>query len=85
MNLTQTLPHTLELFKEQKKARVEHIITPHRKGRVFYEGTYWPARMYQVADAAIADYVLDVSSWVTVIGRQGLTLLVVPPLSSMGA
>jgi membrane protein implicated in regulation of membrane protease activity len=80
MNLTQTLPHTLELFKEQKKARVEHTITPQRKGRVFYEGTYWPARLYSVADGAIADYALDVSSWVTVIGRQGLTLLVVPLL-----
>ena len=37
------LPHTVELFKEQKKARVEHTITPSVKGRVFYEGTYWPA------------------------------------------
>ncbi|MGF1568602.1 MAG: NfeD family protein [Nodosilinea sp.] len=73
------LTHTIELFKAQKAARVEHTITPRAKGRVFYEGTYWPARVYQAADAARADYAFDVSSWVTVIGRQGLTLLVVPP------
>lgn len=76
------LTHTVELFKAQKTARVEHAITSQVRGRVFYEGTYWPARVYQVADAAIADYALDVSSWVTVIGRQGLTLLVVPIMSA---
>jgi len=77
------LPHTVELFKEQKKARVEHTITPSVKGRVFYEGTYWPARVYRATDAAVADYAMDVSTWVTVIGRQGLTLLVVPQITSM--
>ncbi|NJL46597.1 MAG: hypothetical protein HC929_02630 [Leptolyngbyaceae cyanobacterium SM2_5_2] len=76
------LTHTIELFKEQKTARVERAITPRDKGRVFYEGTYWPARVYNGGDAFLADFALDVSSWVTVIGRQGLTLLVVPAMST---
>ncbi|WOD38939.1 NfeD family protein [Nodosilinea sp. E11] len=73
MNLT----HTLELFDTPKPARVECPITAQLKGRVFYEGTYWPARLYEAA--ADASSALAVSSWVTVVGRQGLTLLVSPP------
>jgi hypothetical protein len=38
MNLT----HTLELFDTPKAARVDCPITAQLKGRVFYEGTYWP-------------------------------------------
>jgi membrane protein implicated in regulation of membrane protease activity len=72
------LTHTVELFKEPKTARVERTITARLKGRVFFEGTYWPARVYETAEGLVGDYALDVSSWVTVIGRQGLTLLVVP-------
>jgi membrane protein implicated in regulation of membrane protease activity len=72
------LTHTIELFKKPKTARVERTITARLKGRVFFEGTYWPARVYEAADGTISDYAFDVSSWVTVIGRQGLTLLVVP-------
>lgn len=75
------LAHTIELFKEHKPARVEHPITHHAKGRVFFEGTYWPAKLYASGGSALADYALDVSSWVTVIGRQGLTLLVIPTWS----
>lgn len=79
------LTHTIELFKEQKTARVERAITTRDKGRVFYEGTYWPARVYNGGDTSLADFALDVSSWVTVIGRQGLTLLVVPAMSAVCA
>jgi membrane protein implicated in regulation of membrane protease activity len=68
----------IELYKEPKTARVERMITPRLGGRVFFEGTYWPARLYDRANTMLEDYVMDVSSRVTVIGRQGLTLLVVP-------
>jgi membrane protein implicated in regulation of membrane protease activity len=75
MNLT----HTLELFDTPKPARVELPITAQDKGRVFYEGTYWPAQLYPTE--AGATYALAPSSLVTVIGRQGLTLLVSPPVT----
>ncbi|MEA5449401.1 NfeD family protein [Leptolyngbya sp. CCNP1308] len=76
MNLT----HTLELFETPKTARVERPITAQLEGRVYYEGTYWPARIYEgVIDVGIA---LAPSSWVTVVGRYGLTLLIVPPLGT---
>ncbi|MGB3201059.1 MAG: NfeD family protein [Nodosilinea sp.] len=76
MNLT----HTLELFDQPKAARVECPISAQLEGRVYYQGTYWPARVYEgVIDAGIA---LAPSSWVTVVGRYGLTLLIVPPLAT---
>jgi membrane protein implicated in regulation of membrane protease activity len=74
------LTHTVELFKVPKTARVERTITTRDKGRVFYEGSYWPAKVYDRGEGSLADYALDVSSWVTVIGRHGLTLLVLPVL-----
>ncbi|HSM81679.1 MAG TPA: NfeD family protein [Nodosilinea sp.] len=74
MNLT----HTLELFDTPKAARVDRPINAQREGRVFYEGSYWPARVYEgVLDASFA---LAPSSWVSVVGRYGLTLLIAPPL-----
>jgi membrane protein implicated in regulation of membrane protease activity len=76
MNLT----HTLELFDTPKPGRVERSITAQDKGRVFYEGTYWPAQLYPVV--AGVNYALTPSSLVTVIGRQGLTLLVSPPIAA---
>ncbi len=76
MNLT----HTLELFDTPKPARVDCSITAQDKGRVFYEGTYWPAQLYPAV--AGATYALAPSSWVTVIGRRGLTLLVSPPIAA---
>jgi membrane protein implicated in regulation of membrane protease activity len=69
--------HHIELFKERKPARVEHPITHYQRGRVFFEGTYWPAKIYASGSLGLDD-ALAVSSWVTVIGRQGLTLLVKP-------
>ncbi len=68
----------IEFFTAQKSARVEHPITRHQKGRVFFEGTYWPAQIYASGNLALTDHALEVSSWVVVIGRQGLTLLVSP-------
>ena len=79
------LTHTVELFKQPKAARVERTITTNLKGRVFFEGTYWPARVYETAEEIVSDYAMDVSSWVTVIGRQGLTLLVVPMVGTVCA
>lgn len=67
---------TVELFERLGTARVERAIAGNERGRVFYEGTYWPARFYS-ADALQA----EVSDWVTVVGRQGITLLVQPTVA----
>lgn len=77
MNLT----HTLELFDTPKAARVDCPITAQLQGRVYYQGTYWPARFYDGGIDA-AGTALAPSSWVTVVGRYGLTLLIVPPLAA---
>jgi membrane protein implicated in regulation of membrane protease activity len=79
------LTHTIELFKEPKTARVERTITTRLKGRVFFEGSYWPAKVYEKTEGMVNDCAMDVSSWVIVIGRQGLTLLVLPMLSTVCA
>ncbi|MDJ0707784.1 MAG: NfeD family protein [Leptolyngbyaceae cyanobacterium MO_188.B28] len=55
-------------------ARVEKTISPSCRGRVYFQATYWPARFYQPDCQAT---VLPGDS-VTIIGRQGLTLLVRP-------
>lgn len=75
----------INFFEKPKTARVERTITPQARGRVFYEGTYWPARFY---DAVILERVGEAvgnSAWVTVVGRQGLTLLVVPLVTAVCA
>jgi membrane protein implicated in regulation of membrane protease activity len=76
MNLT----HTLELFETPKAARVDSPVNARLEGRVFYEGSYWPARIYEgVVDTSFA---LVPSSWVSVVGRYGLTLLIAPPIAA---
>lgn len=71
----------VELFEKPGKARVERAIAAHQRGRVFFQGTYWPARFYSSSNCVNA----EIASWVTVIGRQGLTLLVTPVVSAVCA
>lgn len=72
---------TVELFKKTGLGKVERTIAPNQKGRVFFEGTYWPARWHFPTEIGIA----EVETWVTVLGRQGLTLLVQPNRSAIAA
>lgn len=71
---------TIELFEQPKTAKVDRVIETHQRGRVYYEGTYWHARFYSLNHQVQA----EVASLVTVIGRQGLTLLVQPLLAAAG-
>lgn len=73
---------TVELFQEPKLGRVERPITALRRGRVFYEGSYWPARRYDSLEATSISEVLETATVVKVVGRQGLTLLVVPAIAT---
>ncbi|MCG8368036.1 MAG: NfeD family protein [Pseudanabaenales cyanobacterium] len=66
----------VELFEKPGLGRVDKAIAPNHRGRVFFEGTYWPARLYS-ADAPLMA-IAEVESAVSVLGRQGLTLLVRP-------
>ncbi|MCG8361720.1 MAG: NfeD family protein [Pseudanabaenales cyanobacterium] len=59
-------------------ARVEKTITPGCGGRVYFQATYWPARFYQ-SDCQLTVLPGDL---VTIVGRQGLTLLVKPKVAN---
>ncbi|MEB3272552.1 MAG: NfeD family protein [Prochlorothrix sp.] len=68
------VPKPIQLFTKQGKAIVHSDIGPEQAGRVKYQGTSWPARFYH------GDCPRSVSPGdpVIVVGRSGLTLLVVP-------
>ncbi|PSN18788.1 hypothetical protein C7271_10725 [filamentous cyanobacterium CCP5] len=69
----------VELFNRPGKARVERPIQPDQQGRVFYGGTYWPARFYDSAEFVNT----EVASQLSVVGRQGITLLVAPLMAAV--
>ena len=66
--------HKVKLFSYPGSGKVEQTITLKIPGRVKFQGTYWPACLYH-QDAQVTLFPEDT---VTVIGRQGITLLVVP-------
>lgn len=55
-------------------ARVERTISGYYPGRVYFQSTYWPARLDQ---PQFLDRLLP-GTMVKVLGRDGLTLLVAP-------
>ncbi len=61
------------MFPKPSVGTVEQTITHHQPGRVKFQASYWPARLYQ------PDYPLAVfpGERVRIVGRQGITLLVV--------
>lgn len=63
----------ITLFSSRGKGVVEETITPEKPGRVRYQATSWPARLYHDAPVTLLP-----KDPVYVVGRQGLTLLVVP-------
>ncbi|MEM1369889.1 MAG: NfeD family protein [Cyanobacteria bacterium P01_H01_bin.15] len=72
MSLTTFLQQT-ELSPFQGRAVVECAIKPLYPGRVYFQGTYWPARL-----ATHNSISLHPGDLVEVLGREGLTLLVRP-------
>ncbi len=63
---------SLEFFPKPGKGTVVQTITPEKEGRVKYQASYWPARLYGESRWVQAD--LDQS--VIVLGREGITLLI---------
>ena len=72
MNLLY-FPETIELFPYQLTALVEEPITATAPGRVEFQTSHWFAEFYQVDYQAI-----EPGTVVKVVGRRGLTLLVLP-------
>ena len=65
---------TIEIFPEPIFGTVEQAIAPHRPGRVQCLGTSWPARFH----AKSYSIILYPEMLVTIVGIQGITLLVLP-------
>ncbi|NEQ31754.1 MAG: hypothetical protein F6K04_12240 [Leptolyngbya sp. SIO4C5] len=73
-----TFETVTEFFQAPGLGRVERAIVADQRGRVFFNGTYWPAQFYDLEQQAIA----EAKTWVSVLGRRGLTLLVVPTVTT---
>ncbi len=65
--------HEIKLFSELGTGTVEETINPKYPGRVKYKATFWPAQFYNQQEQVT----LLPNESVTVVGRQGITLLVV--------
>lgn len=73
------LPETVELFPHALLATVDEAISASAPGRVEFQASYWFAECYQEGYGAI-----EPGAVVKVIGRRGLTLLVLPLACEMG-
>ncbi len=80
MNLT--FAPEITLFPNPVLAKVERVISNNsNQGRVSFQSSQWPARWYnQSTDSRGNEGAIQVNQLVKVIGRQGITLLVVPHL-----
>ncbi|MGF1521701.1 MAG: NfeD family protein [Leptolyngbyaceae cyanobacterium] len=73
MGLTTLLENSGK-FSFNGLGRVARTINGYYSGRVYFQATYWPARLQQPQ----AQCKLPPGTWVQVTGRDGLTLLVSP-------
>ena len=69
-----TLSHSVDMDMFQGRGVVERAITPSTPGRVYFQASYWPARLFQPD----ANSDLPPGAPVEVVGRESLTLLVKP-------
>lgn len=76
MTITKT-PERIELFAQPGLGEVVQLITPNRRGRVKYRASFWPARFYPDTQRQA-----EPSEQVVVVGRDGITLLVTPVVST---
>ena len=65
---------SVKLFKKPDYGQVKETINQARPGRVKWKSSYWPAQFYQTE----AHVSILPGEQVQVVGRQGITLLVVP-------
>ena len=69
-----TLLPSTDLSPFQKQGTIDRLVTAQHPGRVYFQATYWPARLSQTVELNA----LNPGDLVEVIGREGLTLLVKP-------
>ncbi|MGC9505176.1 NfeD family protein [Baaleninema sp.] len=55
-------------------ATVTSAVSPEMAGRVFFKGTYWPARFYTLSPQSL----VQPGQSVNIVGRDGITLLILP-------
>lgn len=68
------LTSTIKIFSQPQVGIVEQAIAYNRRGRVKFDGTYWPARFYYSNFLEV----IYPDQLITVIGMEGITLLVIP-------
>ena len=68
------LTSKVKIFSQPQVGLVEQAITDKRRGRVKFDGTYWPARFYY------SHFIEEVypDQLITVVGMEGITVLVMP-------
>lgn len=70
-----TQPIQVEIFSTPQPAPVVQTLSPHQSpGRVQYQATHWPAKFYHT-DCPLT---VKPGAQVLVVGREGITLLVIP-------
>ncbi|MEC4987538.1 MAG: NfeD family protein [Oscillatoria sp. PMC 1068.18] len=67
----------VEMFAEPSLGSVEIAIAHDQPGRAKFRASYWPAKLYQTTPDLIPT-LLQPGQPVTVVGREGIVLLVVP-------
>ncbi|MEO1590858.1 MAG: NfeD family protein [Cyanobacteria bacterium J06632_22] len=65
-------PKTIVFFEHQGLGTAVKAIAADQPGRVRFQATDWPAKLYRPTP------MIDCDRKVRVVGREGLTLLVVP-------
>jgi membrane protein implicated in regulation of membrane protease activity len=63
-----------DLLSFQGRGTINCRVTAQNPGRVYFQATYWPARLFQPSSLSE----LNPGEPVEVVGREGLTLLVKP-------
>lgn len=59
------------VFNPSAEAIVDEVIQPNHRGRVRYQGSYWPAKCQR-------DITLEEGTFCLVVNVEGITLIVVP-------
>jgi membrane protein implicated in regulation of membrane protease activity len=71
---TLLLAQNPKMLRQPVQGIVQQAIAPDQPGRITYQGSYWPAKFFQPDHQAI----IAAGDSATIIGRLGITLLVVP-------
>lgn len=67
-------PYPIQFRQTPGIGIVYKSISPDTRGRVYFDATHWPARLYDTNEQETC----EPGATVYIIGRQGLTLLVTP-------